>query len=79
MEKPKPGKKTKLSKPLRVHPDDKPSTYYNESQEVQEISKGVLNRYQGMRRNDHDILDSRRAHPSSTCNGSWSRKLLWGR
>lgn len=58
----KPGKKTKLSKPLRVHPDDKPSTYYNESQEVQEISKGVLNRYQGMRRNDHDILDSRRAH-----------------
>lgn len=58
----KPGKKTKLSKALRVHPDDKPSTYYHESQEIQEISKGVLNTYQGMRRNDHDILGSRAAY-----------------
>ena len=57
----KPGKKTKLSKPLRSHPDDKPSTRY-ESQEVQEISKGVLNTYQGKRRNDHDILGSRSAY-----------------
>jgi len=57
----KPGKKTKLSKPLRVHPDDKPSIRY-ESQEVQEISKGVLNRYQRIRRNDHDILGSRAAY-----------------
>jgi len=57
----KPGKKTKLSKPLRVDPDDKPSIRY-ESQEVQEISKGVLNTYQGMRRNDHDILGSRAAY-----------------
>jgi hypothetical protein len=58
----KPGKKTKLSKSLQVHPDWKPSTNYNESTEIQEISKGVLNTYQGMRRNDHDILGSRAAY-----------------
>jgi len=47
----KPGKPNKLSKALR-----------KESTEIQEISKGVLNTYQGMRRNDHDILGSRAAY-----------------